>query len=93
MDRVVLGRECTLEEIEAIAQHSTLPLEVFIHGGMCIAYSGRCVLSNHLTMRDANRGGCAQSCRWKYHLMDQEQEVSDPDDLFSMSSKDLQAIN
>ncbi|MCI9040631.1 peptidase U32 family protein [Dubosiella newyorkensis] len=92
MDRVVLGRECTLEEIEAIAQHSTLPLEVFIHGGMCIAYSGRCVLSNHLTMRDANRGGCAQSCRWKYHLMDQEQEVSDPDDLFSMSSKDLQAI-
>ena len=60
---------------------------------MCISYSGRCVLSNHMTLRDANRGGCAQSCRWKYHLMDGNTEVSNPDNLFSMSSKDLQAVN
>lgn len=92
MDRVVLARECTLENIQEIASKSTLPLEVFIHGGMCISYSGRCVLSNHMTLRDANRGGCAQSCRWKYHLMDQDREVSHPDSLFSMSSKDLQAL-
>ncbi len=50
-------------------------------------FSGRCVLSNHMTLRDANRGGCAQSCRWKYHLMDGETELSDPTNLFSMSSK------
>ena len=55
MDRVVLARECTLENIQQIASKSSLPLEVFIHGGMCISYSGRCVLSNHMTLRDANR--------------------------------------
>ena len=92
MDRVVLGRECTLEDIEQIAKED-LPVEVFIHGGMCISYSGRCVLSNHLTLRDANRGGCAQSCRWQYHVMDGEEELSDPACLFSMSSKDLQAVD
>lgn len=92
MDRAVLGRECTLEQIESICSKNILPIEVFIHGGMCISYSGRCVLSNHLTLRDANRGGCAQSCRWKYHLMDEQEEISDPEDLFSMSSKDLQAV-
>lgn len=93
MDRVVLAREATLEEIKQTAQHTTMPLEVFIHGGMCIAYSGRCVLSNNMTNRDANRGGCAQSCRWKYTLYDQDQIISDQKDLFSMSSKDLMAID
>ena len=92
MDRVVLGRECEMEHIEAICKQNIIPIEVFIHGGMCISYSGRCVLSNHLTLRDANRGGCAQSCRWKYHLMDGEDELSDSNNLFSMSSKDLQAV-
>ncbi|TGY67113.1 U32 family peptidase [Dubosiella muris] len=92
VDRVVLGRECTLDEVEAICEKNILPIEVFIHGGMCISYSGRCVLSNHMTLRDANRGGCAQSCRWKYHLMERGAEISDPSDLFSMSSKDLQAV-
>lgn len=67
MDRVVLARECQLDEIRQICKQNILPIEVFIHGGMCISYSGRCVLSNHMTLRDANRGGCAQSCRWKYH--------------------------
>ncbi|MGN1276191.1 MAG: U32 family peptidase [Floccifex sp.] len=93
MDRVVLARECQLHEIEAICQKNILPIEVFIHGGMCISYSGRCVLSNHMTLRDANRGGCAQSCRWKYHLMDKDKEISDVNQLFSMSSKDLQAVD
>ena len=92
MDRVVLGRECEMEHIQDICAKNILPIEVFIHGGKCISYSGRCVLSNHLTLRDANRGGCAQSCRWKYHLMDENEELSDPSNLFSMSSKDLQAV-
>ena len=68
MDRVVLARECSLDQILETTKNSDLPIEVFIHGGMCISYSGRCVLSNHMTNRDANRGGCAQSCRWKYAL-------------------------
>ena len=92
MDRVVLARECTLEEVRASCANAVLPVEVFIHGGMCISYSGRCVLSNHMTNRDANRGGCAQSCRWKYALFEGEREISDPDMRFSMSSKDLQAV-
>ena len=93
MDRVVLARECQMEDIRSICEENILPIEVFIHGGMCISFSGRCVLSNHMTLRDANRGGCAQSCRWKYHLMDGDTELSDPTNLFSMSSKDLQAVD
>ena len=91
MHRVVLARECSLEQIKATASRSPLPVEVFIHGGMCISYSGRCVLSNHMTNRDANRGGCAQSCRWKYALYQGDTLISDEHELFSMSSKDLQA--
>lgn len=90
-DRVVLARELTLEEIKQTVTHSELPIEVFVHGGMCISYSGRCMLSNHMTMRDANRGGCAQSCRWKYRLYDDGVPIHDEHDLFSMSSKDLMA--
>lgn len=93
MDRVVLGRECEINQIEEICAKKILPIEIFIHGGMCISYSGRCVLSNHMTLRDANRGGCAQSCRWKYHFMDNDEELSQPDNLYSMSSKDLQAVD
>ena len=93
MDRVVLARECGMEQIQTMAQKQILPIEIFIHGGMCISYSGRCVLSNHMTLRDANRGGCAQSCRWKYHLMEGNKELSDPEQLFCMSSKDLQAVD
>lgn len=91
MDRVVLAREVTLEEIKETAKHTDVPLEVFIHGGMCISYSGRCVLSNNMTGRDANRGGCAQSCRWKYRLFEKNRAIHDEKDLFSMSSKDLMA--
>ena len=91
MHRVVLARECSLAQITETTRHSVLPVEVFIHGGMCISYSGRCVLSNHMTNRDANRGGCAQSCRWKYELYQGDTRISDEQELFSMSSKDLQA--
>ena len=91
VDRIVLARELTLSEIEHIVKHSPLPIEVFIHGAMCMSYSGRCMLSNHMTLRDANRGGCAQSCRWKYHMFDEGVEISPSDCLFSMSSKDMMA--
>lgn len=90
-DRVVLAREASMDQIETIAKRVDTPLEVFIHGGMCSNYSGRCTLSNRMTLRDANRGGCAHSCRWKYHLYDGNDEISDSECLLSMSSKDLRA--
>ena len=91
VDRVVLARECSLSDIQATASVSPLPVEVFIHGGMCISYSGPCTLSNAMTNRDANRGGCAQSCRWKYRLYEKDKQLNDEAELFSMSSKDLMA--
>ncbi len=68
--RVVSGRELSLQEIKEIRNNipDDLEIETFIHGAMCIAYSGRCLLSNYFTGRDANRGDCTHSCRWKYHL-------------------------
>ncbi len=92
--RVVLAREVSMEEIRQIKQHVTAEIEAFIHGAMCISYSGRCVLSNHMTNRDANRGGCAQSCRWKYDLFAEQEDGEQPlfaegDEAFTMSSKDL----
>lgn len=93
VDRVVLGRETPMPAIEEICQQNINDIEAFIHGGMCISFSGRCVLSNHMTNRDANRGGCAQSCRWKYTLRDGEQSITDPERPFSMSSRDLQAAD
>ncbi len=91
VNRVVFAREVTLPEIETINKQVDIETEAFVHGGMCVNYSGRCTLSNFMTNRDANRGGCAQSCRWKYHLFNNNQELSDPACLFSMSSKDLAA--
>lgn len=94
VDRVVLARECSLDDVRLINQQEILPTEVFIHGGMCVNISGRCTLSNYMTLRDANRGGCAQSCRWKYECYNQDKEPTfDSDVLFSMSSKDLNATN
>lgn len=90
--RVVLARELSIDEIEEIKRNTTAELEVFIHGGMCSSYSGRCMLSNHMTNRDANRGGCAHSCRWNYHLLMGDTKISD-DDKFQFSSKDLMAVN
>ncbi|WP_019639886.1 peptidase U32 family protein [Paenibacillus fonticola] len=71
LPRVVLGRETSMEEIEEIKKQVDIEIEAFIHGAMCSSYSGRCVLSNHFTDRDSNRGGCCQSCRWKYDLFEE----------------------
>ncbi|MED5020543.1 U32 family peptidase [Paenibacillus chibensis] len=70
LPRVVLGREASLEEIAEIKNQVEIEIEAFIHGAMCSSISGRCVLSNHFTDRDSNRGGCCQSCRWKYDLFE-----------------------
>ena len=95
VSRVVLAREVGVAEIAEIRKHTSLEIEAFVHGAMCIGYSGRCVLSNHMSHRDANRGGCSQSCRWKYDLYDMpfgqehkslEGEIPEP---FSMSSVDM----
>jgi putative protease len=72
--RVVLARELSLSEIREIRNNTPeeLELEAFVHGAMCISYSGRCLLSNYLTGRDSNRGQCAHPCRWKYYLMEEK---------------------
>ena len=72
--RVVLARELTLDEIKAIrmAIPEDLEIECFVHGSMCVSYSGRCLLSNHMVGRDANRGMCAQPCRWNYSIKNYE---------------------
>ena len=91
-NRVVLGRECSIEEIRKIKENTYAELEVFIHGGMCSAYSGRCTLSNYMSNRDANRGGCAHSCRWNYSIY-QDNKKLDIDKPFQIASKDLMSIN
>lgn len=75
-ERVVLARELSLEEIAAIRQKTPKELEIecFVHGAMCVSFSGRCLISSYLTGRDANRGDCAQPCRWKYHLVEENRE-------------------
>ncbi len=89
--RVVLARELDKNELRELKEHTDCHLEVFIHGGMCVSYSGRCTLSNNLTDRDANRGGCAHSCRWNYDLFEEDTQLN-KDMHFSMSSKDLQTV-
>ncbi len=98
LERVVLARETSAEEIREMKEKVDIEIETFIHGAMCIAYSGRCTLSNHMTARDSNRGGCCQSCRWDYDLFSLEnndQEVAlftEEDPAFAMSPKDLNLI-
>lgn len=88
--RVVLARECSLNEIKKIKEHTNSELEVFIQGGLCSSYSGKCTLSNYFVCRDANRGGCAHSCRWDYKLYQNNKLISD--DIFKIASKDLMGI-
>lgn len=88
IDRAVLARECSMDDIYRITEKYPIETEAFIHGGMCVNYSGRCTLSNRMTLRDANRGGCAQSCRWSYRLFEDDHLISD-DLLFTIGSKDL----
>ncbi len=91
VNRVVLGRELDLDSIKKIKEETNVDIEAFIHGGMCVSYSGRCMLSNNMTNRDANRGGCAHSCRWNYDLFINNEKINN-DDYFAISSKDLCAL-
>ena len=101
VERVVLARELSLKEIAEI--RSKLPLdlslEAFVHGAMCISYSGRCLLSNYMTGRDANKGDCAQACRWKYHLLEESRPgeympvYEDEKGTYIYNSKDLCMID
>lgn len=89
--RVVLGREVSIEEMRKISKNTNISLEAFIHGGMCTSISGKCMLSNHMVNRDANRGGCAHSCRWNYDLYDGDNKLNN-ESYFHMGSKDLCAV-
>lgn len=81
-ERVVLARELDLDEVSKIAaDNPDLELECFMHGAMCISYSGRCLLSNYLTNRDSNHGECVQACRWKYSVI----EETRPDEKFDLT--------
>jgi len=92
IDRIILGRECSKEEIKEIIENIPVEIETFIHGAMCSGYSGRCVLSNYLTNRDANRGGCSQVCRWDFDLTDDKGNILAGEKDFTLSSKDLSLI-
>jgi putative protease len=72
ISRIILARELSMDEIGAIARRTRLELEIFVHGAMCISYSGRCLLSHYMTGRSANLGACAQPCRWNYALMEEK---------------------
>ena len=91
-ERIVLARECSKEEIEAIKDNVDIELECFIHGAMCAGISGRCALSNLFTGRDANRGGCAQICRWDFDLLSENKEAIKGDKEFTFCAKDLSML-
>ena len=95
--RIILARELTLEEIHVIRENvpDSLELEAFVHGAMCMSYSGRCTISNYLTGRDANRGECTQPCRWRYYVVEEKRPgeympiVGDSKGTYLFNSKDL----
>lgn len=96
-ERVILARELSLSEIQALRNHISpeLEMEAFVHGAMCMAYSGRCLLSNFMTGRGANQGACAQACRWNYHLVEEKRPneyfpiYEDERGSYIFNSKDL----
>ena len=87
--RIVLARECLKEDIKDIIDNNDVEIECFIHGAMCSNVSGRCVLSNYFTNRDANRGGCAQVCRFNFNLYDEDKKQISLTNNFSLAPKDL----
>ena len=94
--RVVLARELSMDEIAGLRAHVSpeLEIEAFVHGAMCVSFSGRCLLSNYLTGRDANRGACAQPCRWKYKLIEEKRpgeafEISEDGGTYILNSRDM----
>jgi putative protease len=92
VSRLILGRETSIRDAGLIKRETGLEVELFIHGSMCMAYSGNCTISNYTQGRDSNRGGCAQSCRFSYELksLDSQKTVSNS---FFMSSKDLMGVS
>lgn len=91
VERVVLARECSKNEIKEIVEKTGMEVECFLHGAMCASYSGRCVLSNYFTNRDANRGGCAQICRWCFDFFEESNRIESKTP-FMMAVKDLSLI-
>ena len=99
--RVILARELSLEEIRTIREKAPkeLELEAFVHGAMCVSYSGRCLLSNYMTGRDSNRGACAQPCRYQYYLMEEKRPgeyfpvFEDEKGTYIMNSRDMCMID
>lgn len=99
--RVILARELSLDEIREIREKvpSELELEAFVHGAMCVSYSGRCLLSNYMTGRDSNRGACAQPCRYQYCLMEEKRPgeyfpvFEDEKGTYIMNSRDMCMID
>lgn len=88
--RVVLAREMSLKEIEYICKHAEAEIEVFVHGALCVCYSGQCLMSSFIGGRSGNRGACAQPCRLPYELLrDGKEVVNAPDETYIMSPKDL----
>lgn len=98
--RIVLARELNLDQIRKIHEYfgDKLELETFVHGAMCISYSGRCLLSNYLTGRDSNRGACVQACRWKYFIREESRDdelemQEDERGTYILNSKDMCLID
>ena len=99
--RVILARELSMEEIRTIREKTpqALELETFVHGAMCVSYSGRCLLSNYMTGRDSNRGACAQPCRYQYYLMEEKRPgeyfpvFEDEKGTYIMNSRDMCMID
>lgn len=98
ISRVVLARELTLSEINSIVKNSSCETEVFIHGAVCLSYSGRCYLSKYMTDRDANQGDCSHSCRWQYALVEEKRPgeyfpvFEDGGSSFILNSQDICGI-
>lgn len=92
VSRIVLGREVSKEDILEIRKNVDIEIECFVHGAMCAGLSGRCVLSNYLTNRDANRGGCSQICRWDFDLRDKNLNLIKGENNFTFCSKDLSML-
>ena len=97
--RIVLARELSIDQIRAVCEQSNGELEVFVHGAMCISYSGRCYLSRYMADRDANRGDCAQSCRWSYRVLEESRRPGslypveeDEQGTYVFNSRDLCAL-
>mgnify|MGYP004614020385 CR=1 FL=1 len=92
VDRIVLAREVKRDDIKKIKENVDIEIETFIHGAMCAGVSGRCVMSNFLTNRDANRGGCSQICRWDFDLLDENKKTVKGKMPFTFCSKDLSML-